>query len=795
MSQSRQLAAIMFTDIVGYTSTMQKDERRAIDLVKQNLALQRPIIKNYQGQLLKEIGDGTMSSFPSSLDAVKCAIQIQQASSLNFEGSIRVGIHVGDITLEGDEIYGDGVNLASRIESIADPGGIYLSENVVKSIQGQKDFETVYVGERELKNVSEAQKVFAVQGFGLPVPKVPRPGFWYELGRRGVLRAGMVYILLAIFLLVAAYNLGFQDRINIILMLLLAGFPVALIAAWSFERAPGGFIWTTSVESIVNPYSKTSRKPFTGNGVVGLLVIGILVVTFLPRWMEEGTNQFDENSLAVLYFDNMSGDPEQEYFSDGITEEIISHLAKIEGLEVRSRTSVIRYKTQKEDMSITEIARELKVAAILEGSIRKSGDQVRITAQLINAATDQHLWSKDYNFEFKDIFNTQYAVAKAISEQFQLQISPVVETDILTPPTINMEAFDLYLQAAKIWNKGVGIGNTSPFQDKAKKLLLRAIQLDPEYADAYALLSKTYTHSYHQNPQPHILDSAETLGYTAVAFGPDNEAGYLALAHFYQLSERYDLAEKWLKNAIEIKPKEGLLELALLYAMTNRIPEALKYYYQYRDRYPEEFEGWRGILQIYFNLDMKDSAEAVLSRVYDNGFPEVEKLYLFVNYYIKLGQYDKVEEWYRNNVGDDTLQFNRGLAILSMKKGEWKEALEYFLKSSYKGMDLGLVYLKLDMRDSAGAIFDRHLGYIKAMEPNLNRHAYFDLGRIYLYHGDKQQGIQLIQSAFDKGWHSVQWLHTDPFFTELSGDPDVEELLAKVYRKNELFIKEIEKGW
>lgn len=258
------------------------------------------------------------------------------------------------------------------------------------------------------------------------------------------------------------------------------GFPVALVTAWFFERGPSGFIRSSSVKSVINPYSKTSRKPFTDNMVIVIILIGILVVGLLPIWLGKGVNQINENTLAVLYFDNMSGDPEQEYFSDGITEEIISHLSKIEDLEVRSRTSVIRYKTQREQKSIIEIARELRVAAILEGSIRKSGNQVRITAQLINGATDQHLWSKNYNFDLQDIFITQFAVAKAISEQFQLHISPAVERDITTPPTINMQAFDLYLQATKIWKKGTGIGNRSQYQQRAKRLLRRAIELDPK---------------------------------------------------------------------------------------------------------------------------------------------------------------------------------------------------------------------------------------------------------------------------------------------------------------------------
>ncbi len=162
-----------------------------------------------------------------------------------------------------------------------------------------------------------------------------------------------------------------------------------------------------------------------------------------------------------------------------------------------------------------------------------------------------------------------------------------------------MQAFDLYLQAAKIWKKGTGIGNRSQYQQRAKRLLRRAIELDLEYVEAHALLSKVYTHSYHQNPTQHILDSAEILGNTAVAIDPNNEAGYLALGYYYRLTEKDELAEKWLQKGIRLNPKESTLALADLYKRTNRITESLKLFYNYLNRYPEEFEGWRGVLGTY----------------------------------------------------------------------------------------------------------------------------------------------------------------------------------------------------
>ncbi len=170
MIQNRQLAAIMFTDIVGYTALMGKDEDKAFALLDKNREIQRPLIEKYNGKWLKELGDGIMAQFHSAYDAVKCAIAIQKAVKLNFDGQLRIGIHLGDITNENDDVFGDGVNVASRIQGIADPGGIYVTESIENAIRNRSDIQTKYLGEANLKNVSYPVKVYAILGEGIPVP-------------------------------------------------------------------------------------------------------------------------------------------------------------------------------------------------------------------------------------------------------------------------------------------------------------------------------------------------------------------------------------------------------------------------------------------------------------------------------------------------------------------------------------------------------------------------------------------------------------------------------------------------
>ena len=202
MSQKRQLAAIMFTDIFGYTALMGKSSKKALELVRISKKIQKPLVKKYNGKWLKEMGDGALAQFSTALDAVNCAVEIQEHARAKFDGKLRIGIHLGDITIENDDVYGDGVNVASRLESIADPGGIYISDAILKAIQGQSDVQTKYLGEVKLKNVAYGVRTYALQGVGLPVSEIKEKQSdgspWKNVGRRGVLQAVLIGLILVI---------------------------------------------------------------------------------------------------------------------------------------------------------------------------------------------------------------------------------------------------------------------------------------------------------------------------------------------------------------------------------------------------------------------------------------------------------------------------------------------------------------------------------------------------------------------------------------------------------------------
>ena len=204
----RQLAAIFFSDITGYTALMGKDSAKALELIRISKEIQKPLVEKHNGTWLKEMGDGAMAQFSTALDAVNCSIEIQESARAKLDAKLRIGIHLGDVTVEEDDVHGDGVNVASRLESIADPGGIYVSDAIQKAIRGQTDIQAKYLGEVRLKNVDYGVRTYAVQGVGLPIPQVKDEKelsghFFAELQRRGVLRAGATYVVLSLLLILS----------------------------------------------------------------------------------------------------------------------------------------------------------------------------------------------------------------------------------------------------------------------------------------------------------------------------------------------------------------------------------------------------------------------------------------------------------------------------------------------------------------------------------------------------------------------------------------------------------------
>ena len=394
----RRLAAIMFTDIVGYTSLMAESEAKGLRARERHRALVRPLVVQYNGESIEARGDESLSVFPTALDAVSCALAIEDQVQSEADLKLHIGIHLGDVVVREGEVSGDGVNIASRICALSQDGGLCVSGEVYQSVRNQPDMEAVSLGERELKNVG-------------------RPVAVYALGRPGTVR-------------MTAPRSVAPQRYAIVAALVVA---LAAVGWWALNRP----------------------APTTG----------------------------PIRSIAVLPLENLSGDPEQQYFTDGMTEAVIANLARLGSLSVVSRTSVMQYRGARK--SLPEIAEELGVGAVIEGSVLRAGDLVRITVQLIDARSDMHLWAESYERPRREVLKLQDEVARAIAREIQMEL---VSGDQATGDPVNPAAYENHLRAMHLL-----ASLTSSEHKLAVQYFKKAIHEDPVYAPAWAGLAFVYT--------------------------------------------------------------------------------------------------------------------------------------------------------------------------------------------------------------------------------------------------------------------------------------------------------------
>ncbi len=431
MSQSRQLAAIMFTDIVGYTSLMGDDEQKAFDRLQRNRELQKPIIEKFRGTWIKELGDGVMASFNTVSDAVMAAIKIQDDCNALQDFQLRIGIHQGEVVFEAGDIFGDAVNIASRIQASAKPGCIYISEAVHNNVSNKKDIHTKFIKEDTLKNVKDPVRIYEI-------------------------------------------------------------------------------------------ITKESSEPFPEiNGL---------------------SQKFQDKSIAVLPFVNMSNDAEQEYFCDGISEEIINALAQLNNLRVISRTSAFTFKNKNADAR--EIGKILNVQTLLEGSVRKAGNRLRITTKLVKVSDGSHLWSNRYDRELEDIFSIQENIAENVATSLQGVLTDE-EKEAIRRPETNIEAYEYYLKGRKLLhNLDLKLSIT---------MFEKATELDADYALAYTGLADAHSWLYEWEGGSNTdLVSAERYSWTALSLAPDLSESHSSRGYVLSLGKRYDEAEAEFKEAIRL---------------------------------------------------------------------------------------------------------------------------------------------------------------------------------------------------------------------------------------------------
>ena len=572
----RKLTAILSADVIGYSRLMRDDEDATVSDLAAHRVLVTVVIQQYDGRVIDSPGDNILAEFTSVVNAVNGAIKIQQElkkrnanTPHNRRMEFRIGINLGDVIGEDERIYGDGVNIAARVEGLAAAGGIAISGTVYEHIKDKLSLGYHYLGEQNVKNIPEPVRVYRLltdpEDSGKMIDaEEPNAGKWLW-----AITASIAIIILV----------------------------VGALSIWIF------FLRS---ENAVVPVAKTALP--------------------LP----------DNPSIAVLPFQNLSGDPKQDYFSDGLTEDLITDLSKISGLFVIARHSSSVYKGK--SIKIAEVGRELGVQYILEGSVRKAGDRVRITAQLVDTTTEGHLWAHRYDQELKDIFTLQDDVTQKIVAALAVKLTDEEQKRLLHRYTDNMEAYDLYLRGLEYFNR---LAKESNIQ--ARQVLNKAIDLDPDFAAAYALLgwvhSREWTQGWSQGPQP--LKQALELAQKAIALDESLPAGYTILGEIYLHKKQHEraIAAQEKANVLSPNDAEGIANLAGILTWAGRPQETvelIKKAMRLNPMYPTEYLWNLG--HAYYLMGRYEEAIEVLGRARDRNPNYIPVQAYLAASYIELGR-------------------------------------------------------------------------------------------------------------------------------------------------------------
>ena len=505
-TEQRKLAAIMFTDMVGYSALAQRDDKLALELLEEHRELLRKIFAEFNGTEIKTIGDGFLVEFNSALEAAQCAIAIQRAlAKRNADApaerqiQVRIGVHIGDVVHRGGDVYGDGVNIASRIEQLAGAGGICVSMDVERQIRNAVETRFEKLAPTELKNISVPMDLFRIV---LP---------WERQGGRA-----------------ATLEVGEKRASFPISTMVVTGiFLVVVIAV--------GWWWTTGSHKNVATYrseSTASATPHT-ESLTG-------VRPSIP-----------EKSIAVLPFQNLSDDKSTAYFSDGITEEILNALAQIPDLKVAARRSAFQFNGS--DLDLQKIGQTLGVAHILEGSLQKAGDQVRINVQLVDVNNGLQAWSEKYDRKLDNVFAVEDEIAKAIATKLRVQLTGGAGQPLVADSTNNPQAHELYLRGlALLAARGRGLL-------EARDSFEKAVNLDPSYAQAWGALAITefLLPSYGLESFDAALSKAESAAQRALSIDPNTASAYIAVGLAEGLRSRWPEADQAFRRALVLAPGDA----------------------------------------------------------------------------------------------------------------------------------------------------------------------------------------------------------------------------------------------
>jgi adenylate cyclase len=542
----RRLTAILAADVVGYSRLMGANESGTLAALQ---AIQTELIDGkiaeHQGRTVKLTGDGMLVEFPSVVNAVACAAEVQRGMRDRNVGvpqdrrvEFRIGVNLGDVIVEGKDIFGDGVNVAARLESIAQPGGITISGSVRDHVGNRLNLSFEDMGEQTLKNIERPVRVYSV----------------------------------------ALDGQSARDTKDI---------------------APAS------------------------------------------------QEQLERPSIAVLPFNNMSGDPEQEYFSDGITEDIITDLSKVSGLFVIARNTAFTYKGK--PVKVQQVGQELGVTFILEGSVRKAGARVRVTGQLISSKDGGHVWADRYDRDLTDIFAIQDEIAHAIVEQLKVKLLPQERKSIGQVPTDNVEAYTYYLRGRQFLHR-----HSKSYYQLARRMFAKAVELDPLYARAYAGIADCDSFLFLHYNENVAIDSILATSAKALALENGLAEAHASRGLALSLGERYEEAMAEFEQAIALDPSsfEAHYFCARACFAQGNLERAAKLFERAADIKPDDYQSLCLLIHIYRSLSREAEKEAAARRGIERAESELtlhpenpRPAYLGAAALVALGETDRAREW------------------------------------------------------------------------------------------------------------------------------------------------------
>jgi TolB-like protein/Tfp pilus assembly protein PilF len=729
----RRLAAIMFSDIVGYTSLMRKDEKKAFEFLRNNRRIQHRLIKKYRGKWLKEMGDGILASFPSTTDAVLCASSIQLAAS-EFSIPLRIGIHLGEVIFEKKDVLGDGVNIASRIQGVSGEGEIAISGTVNNDLKNKEGIYTEFIGKKDLKGIDEQVEVYKIL-------RIDENLFEYKIDTGELLKS-------------------------------------------------------------------TGKKSYLAIAVIIVLISAALVIW---KFYPETTEAILENSIAVIPFDYYGEDPNKAYLANGTWDQLLNQLFKIQDLHVTSKQSMEQYRNS--EKTAQEIAREQQVNYVLEGSFSLVGDRLRLIVQLIRAEDDRHVWSEDFEREWKDIFAIQKELSMAIATECKAEISSSEAEILESSQTDDIVAYEYYLKGRDFQHEWL-FNRTAADLDSAVQYFRRALDRDTTYALAYTGLAELHhlEGARHGDPYNGFNDSVWVLIHKALLYDKNCAAAYDLRAWYYWL-HKYDseLILNDLDKVISIRPNDpdnywtyelyGTMYAYKLHDNVNR----LFYYHkalQCASRASDDRRQVHFLKSLgfgYGTLGFRDKQRSYYEEALKIGKDTISYFdELATMEFSQIGNFDSALNLYEKIYASDSNKiyylYNMGMTNLFLRNFE--DAYQYFLESfELYGESptsdipfierIGYVFLKVGNEDEGIRYLNEGIErYNKRLGWKFN---YIYLASCYSALGEKEKALESLvefNNAEFPRLDRINYLKWNPLFDNIREEPRFKEILVSMEEKN-----------